>query len=353
MKSIRNLFFILTLAVLFTSCNKVSLSGVLLGNTSVEDRVKMSLVYLENTQDIDRYLRFEIAEGPDYSFLVGSDSHMQGDSARMKEMFDICMKDGDLFCTHLGDIADTQPEYYVQLKNLLDDYKEKWYREKKGWELDEKTGIWYKKNEAGEKEIVSADESQNMRFPLYATVGNHDITHNGWTLFADIFKTSFYEVYVNIAVESTEDNLVFDRFIFIDSANGTLGPTQTEYILENTLLNELEKKLHIRNTFAFTHNNIFRPSESQFASTYPREELYFLLDFFTDNYVNTVFMGHVHAWDERDYSGVHYVTLDAMSEDNNPEAGDYLVRTRVYGANQVKIERVRMNYVNEKKAKKK
>ena len=351
MKSIKKLLLLCVLATAFTSCNKVSLSGVLLGNTSVEDRVKMSMVYLENTKDVDRLLRFETAPGPEYTFLVGSDSHMQGDDKRMQEMFDICMKDGDLLCAHLGDIADTQPEYYVQLKNLLDDYKMKWYREKKGFEYDEATGVWYYE-EKGEKKIVPIELSENMRFPLYATVGNHDITHNGWTLFADIFKTSFYEVYVLIETESTETNFVFDRFIFIDSANGTLGETQTNYILQNTILNELENDLHIRNTFAFTHNNIFRPSDSQFASTYPREELYFLTDFFADNGVNTVFMGHVHAWDERDFNGVHYVTLDAMSEDNNPAPGDYLVRARVSGYNQVKIERVRMNYENPKKKKK-
>ena len=106
-----------------TSCEKVSPQGVLMGNTAVEDRVEMSYKYymqnnFEYKLDPDIHLSDIATNG--YSFLVGADSHITTDLGRMKEMFQIGLDNDDLLYCHLGDIADTKPDYYINLQNCLE-----------------------------------------------------------------------------------------------------------------------------------------------------------------------------------------------------------------------------------------
>ena len=63
-----------------------------------------------------------------------------------------------------------------------------------------------------------------------------------------------------------------------------------------------------------------------------------------------VFCGHVHTWDERNFNGVHYLTLEAMSERNSPEPGNYLVRMHV-GEDELAWTPVKMNYTPKNKKK--
>lgn len=139
-----------------------------------------------------------------------------------------------------------------------------------------------------------------------------------------------------------DGDIVFDHLIFLDSASGTLGHTQIELIKEGALNGKYDI---YRNTFVFTHTNIFRPQFFEFASAFTREENFFLLDQFKKWNVTCVFCGHVHMWDERDYNGVHYLTLETMCEVNNPKPGDYLVRVDVKSDGSVTWSPVHMDYV--------
>ena len=139
---------------------------------------------------------------------------------------------------------------------------------------------------------------------------------------------------------------MFDHFIFLDTASGTLGEEQVKLIEEGVLdAHAKDNYFKCRYTFVFSHTNIFRPSSLQFSSTFAKEETYYLLNQFEEWNVTAVFCGHVHAWDERDFADVHYVTLDSMSERNSPEAGDYLMRVHIPQDGPITYERVRMNYV--------
>ncbi len=84
--------------------------------------------------------------------------------------------------------------------------------------------------------------------------------------------------------------------------------------------------------------------ELQFASTFPREETFFLLEQFKKWDASIVFCGHVHKWDEQRVGITDYLTLDSMSERNNLEPGDYLVRVHVKKDGSLSWERVHMNY---------
>jgi hypothetical protein len=179
-------------------------------------------------------------------------------------------------------------------------------------------------------------------------VGNHDITHNGWALWSNIFHSSFYDVYVLVG---GEDSGIYDHFIFLDTANGTLGREQINLIEEGVLDDKYfqEFGFYCRHTFVFSHTNIFRPSSLQFSSTFAREETFFLLDQFVEWKADIVFCGHVHKWDEHEVGGVQYITLDTMSESNKPEPGDYLLRVHVKKDGTLTWERVHMNYTPKNK----
>ena len=179
---------------------------------------------------------------------------------------------------------------------------------------------------------------EDIKFPFYSAVGNHDVTRNGWALFSSIFHSSFFEFTVKIGNTGQ-----YDHFIFLDTANGTLGARQIELLKENVLNTQASK--NIRHTFVFSHTNLFRPSVMQFSSTFPREELYFLLNKFSEWHATIVFCGHVHKWDDREVGGVRYLTLESMSERNSPNPGDYLVRITCKKDGSVDMERVHMSYV--------
>lgn len=323
--------------VALTSCEKVSPIGVLVSGTAVEDRVKMSSLFYKQYRD-----EFDMAgvEG-DYTFIVGGDSHLTTDPGRMDEMLAIGLENNDLLYAHLGDIADTKPQYYITLDSLLKEAKYRYVD--KNFDTDDKVTYYPKGEEHNQENATSFSE---ITFPFFPVVGNHDITHNGWALWSNIFHSSFYEFPVFVVDPVTGDVEAMDRFIFLDSASGTLGQEQIDLIEEGVLDGDVGSLF--RHTFVFSHTNIFRPSSWQFASTFPREETFFLLNQFKKWNVDIAFCGHVHAWDERQFEGVTYLTLDSMSEANSPNPGDYLVRVHVNADGTITWEKVRMNYTKKK-----
>ena len=345
MKKIRYTLLAALATVAFTSCEKVSPIGVLVSGTGVEDRVKMSSQYYEEHK-LDYKAHLVVG---DYSFLVGADSHLTNDDSRMAEFLEIGLNNNDLFWAHLGDIADTKAEYYITLEDVIDRYKRKWAEKnyEKVFVGDEddptqKDNDDYYFYSDGEK-LIPFDQ---LPFPFYPVVGNHDITHNGWALWSNIFHSSFYQVGIIVLTDLEKGEMVLDRLIFLDSASGTLGREQVELIEQGVLEGkELEKEYGVkpRNTFVFSHTNIFRPRSVEFASTFPREEMFFLLDKFAKWNATIVFLGHVHKWDRQVVNGIEYLTLDSMCEANNPDPGDYLVRVNVKADGTTSWEHVHMN----------
>ena len=349
MKQFTHYILLAAAALLYSACDKVSPIGVLVSGTGVEDRVKMSYQYY-----MEHKGEFKIQDASDmdeYTFLVGADSHLTTDDGRMREMLQIGMDNNDLLYAHLGDIADTKAEYYITLEELIDEYR--WKYAKKHYQ----EFFW------GDPEIpfqvedpsryMYIDTLNNLiynvneiPYPFYPVVGNHDITHNGWALWSNIFHSSFYDVYVLVE----DEPLSFDHVIFLDSASGTLGREQVKLIEEGVLsVHDYENNGYlVRHTFVFSHTNIFRPRAVEFASTFPREEMFFLLNQFEKWDTRMVFLGHVHKWDYQQEGVTEYLTLDSMCEANNPEPGDYLVRVHVKKNGSVTWEHVRMNYTPKK-----
>ena len=331
------------LAVLtLTACDKVSPAGILIANTDVDDRIKMSRDYYR-VHERDLFL-FKKAHDGEYTFLVGADSHLTTDPGRMREMLQIGIDDNDLFYAHLGDIADTKAEYYITLDEVITEAKEKYGKKhyKPVTYMDD-----YDYPHTIYLDTVSQKfyEVKEIPLPFHPVVGNHDITNNGWALWTSLFHSSFYMGYVFVGSDDQGVEYI-DRLIFLDSASGTLGEEQIKEIESHFFDADIQisDRIKVRHTFIFGHTNLFRPSATEFASTFTREETYYLLNKFDQWNASIVFSGHVHAWDEREVGGITYLTLDAMSEDNNPGPGDYLVRVRVKRDGTLSWERVRMNY---------
>ncbi|MEG0010592.1 MAG: metallophosphoesterase [Muribaculaceae bacterium] len=288
--------YILAIACIATtyclsSCDKVDPTGVLIGHTSVDDRVKQSYyVSKKDRSDFERE-----SKNDDYSFLVVADSHTTTETRRLKALFEMTIKpdENNMFCAHLGDLAETQPEYYDNVKKLVDKFEAK----------------------------------DPNKFAFYPVVGNHDVTRNGWSLFTQIFQSSTYAVAVKRPgyIDYGEDGPLHkddkqDLFLFFDTANGTFGKRQLEEVLPAFMA----IRQYFRHCFVFTHGNFFRPRSNAYSANFPREELYFLLNEFSKNNITTVFCGHIHKPDDRVYGGVRYITLDALSERNNPSKGQIL-----------------------------
>ena len=334
-------------SLLFISCDKISPTGILIAETAVEDRIKMSYEYFSRYMDEEREIFAPYQD--EYTFLVGADSHLTNDDGRLREMMQNSLDHDDLLMAHLGDIADTKAEYYVRLEDLLTEYKRKWARKH------------YKTVFVGDKDdpsqVISDDlyfyidtvtntpyALEDLKYPFYPVVGNHDITHSGWALWANLFHTSFYSIYV--IVSEFQDTRVVDNFIFLDTANATLGREQVNLIEQNVLTpdEQAEIGLQVRNTFVFSHTSIFHVSTTELTSSFAREETYFLLDQIKKWNVDIAFFGHVHEWDERRNGNTQFLTLQTMCEKNNPGPGDYLVRVHVKKDGTLSWERVHMNY---------
>ena len=208
MKKFQYIMLAAVAVLVLASCEKVSPIGVLVSGTGVEDRVKMSHTYFQEHKG--DYKGLTAPDGDEYTFLVGADSHMTNDTSRMAEMLQNGLDHDDVLYAHLGDIADTKAEYYINLEDVIDDYKlkfaKKYYKEVNLQDSLEK----YASEDYGEdgdftligESFYYEDEKtganltlDQIQYPFFPVVGNHDITHNGWALWSNIFHSSFYDLF--------------------------------------------------------------------------------------------------------------------------------------------------------------
>ena len=137
---------------------------------------------------------------------------------------------------------------------------------------------------------------------------NHDIFYDQYNAFRSHItqRTHYYFV-----IESNDK--VRDLYICLDTATGTLGKIQIEW-LKGLLEDEAHKNRHI---IVFTHVNIFR-RDNTYAdiSTTSVEETYELMSLFSKYRVKQFWAGHDHARDEFIHGKVKYIMIDSMQEDN-------------------------------------
>lgn len=265
----KNLFLSIILITLLTACNEDSLAPFMSNFPSVDERFKISMSY-NNLYDTIRVANKE------YKIYVCTDTHVAGEDLNKTLKTFITLYKNDKDCSAaccLGDIveANQKYEYFTKAFEDGDDYP-------------------CKKNN------------------MFVALGNHDIYYDQYNAFRSHIsqRTNYYFV-----VESNDN--VSDLYICLDTATGTLGRVQMEW-LRGLLENESHKNRHI---IVFTHVNIFnRDNTYADISTTSLEETYELMNLFSKYKVKQFWAGHDHARDVFIHGKVKYIMIDSMEEDN-------------------------------------
>ncbi len=247
MHYIKALFLIL-IASVHISCDIFDLSGLFF-TTDVDSRMHYNLTLTENQAPI-------INDVQNYTFLIMADFHYKDNNpSYIKNAYS---KIPDLsFIIVLGDITE------AGLKTHYDSVKE---------------------------------DSVSVDIPVYHCIGNHDLYNGGYKYFKEYFGRTVY-------------SFVIDKklFLFMDTANSTLGIPQRQYITD--LLNENYEEFMV-----FTHYSLIdKEIQSPTAMSNP-EDTYFLFDVFEDSKVKFVFSGHLHTLLELNIRNTNYITIPASKD---------------------------------------
>ena len=265
--------WILACGVIFAACERLDMVGMFAGSSpTIDERWEESMAY---NQEAGFDTLYAVAE--DYHLYVCTDTHITKKRNRWEHF--IASYRADKLCpvaVHLGDIIDARTDVaYVE--------------------------------EALAPQMVGT----NKHDTLMAVCGNHDIYFQLWEKFLRVFKTSTYYFVVQTPAGKQ------DLFIVYDSADGTVGSKQLQW-LENTL--KWADTQNFRHIVACTHTHFFKRDGSQgHTSNYTIEETYALLNLFTQHNVKMVWSGHDHSREITQVKGMTCIVVDSMTEhDEHP-----------------------------------
>ena len=268
---IRNIFLSLILTTLLVACDENLLAPFASNFPSVDERFKISM----SDDNVNLYDTIRVPN-KEYKIYVCTDTHVAGQDLNKTLKTFISLYKSDKDCPAaccLGDIVEANQRYEYFIEAFKDGYD-----------------YPCKKNN------------------MFVALGNHDIFYDQYNAFRSHItqRTHYYFV-----VESNDK--VRDLYICLDTATGTLGKIQIEW-LKGLLEDEAHKNRHI---IVFTHVNIFR-RDNTYAdiSTTSVEETYELMSLFSKYRVKQFWAGHDHARDEFIHGKVKYIMIDSMQEDN-------------------------------------
>ena len=265
--------WILACGVIFAACERLDMVGMFAGSSpTIDERWEESMAY---NQEAGFDTLYAVAE--DYHLYVCTDTHITKKRNRWEHF--IASYRADKLCpvaVHLGDI------------------------------IDAKTDVAYV-----EEALAPQIEGANKHDTLMAVCGNHDIYFQLWEKFLHVFKTSTYYFVVQTPAGKQ------DLFIVYDSADGTVGSKQLQW-LENTL--KWADTQNFRHIVACTHTHFFKRDGSQgHTSNYTIEETYALLNLLTHHNVKMVWSGHDHSREITQVKGMTCIVVDSMTEhDEHP-----------------------------------
>lgn len=148
------------------------------------------------------------------------------------------------------------------------------------------------------EDLLAFRDTLEPEFPVYTTLGNHDLYFDGWYNYREVFGKSCYTFKAGPSV----------RFVSFDSANGTLGRKQKNW-LEGILKNSTEPLC-----FVYTHFELFSPNSTTIQQYTDIEEAYYLIHLFKKTGVDYVLMGHSHDYYDKEINGTHYVNISDFTD---------------------------------------
>ena len=266
----------LVLGSIFTACGpdtRLDMVGMFAGTSpKIDERFTESQVY--NNQHGFCTLQAPIE---DYHVYVCTDTHITKTQKRWTNFIETYRQ--DMLCpvaVHLGDIIDAQ-NYFDEMYSAY--------------------------------QAVPANPAKVDT--LMAIAGNHDIYFKQWPQFIELFKTCTYYFIVRTPSGAR------DLFICYDSADGTVGSKQLQWLTETLQWADTQDFRHI---VACTHTHFFKRDYSQgHTSNYTIEETYALLNLFAKHGVEMVWSGHDHAREITKVKGMTCIVVDSMKDgDKNP-----------------------------------
>jgi len=271
----KRIFALLFSLVFVLSCDEYDVGGLFFSSSPTSDARFASSSEYNASHPVP-----DIKAGRnDYRVYICADLHINGTADNTRKYVNACLNDNsaELFSLCLGDMISCSghmPLAIETLKNL-----------------------------------------GTHPFKFFSTPGNHDLCFNQWEEYSAEWKSSSYTFKVITPSDGT------DLYICLDSADGTLGPSQTKWL--EGVLSDLSS---YRNVIVFTHTHFFKKDNSQgHTSNFNLEETYYLLDLFSRSGVDFVLSGHDHFFEKTQFRGVIYYTLAALEE--SKENGSYYVAT--------------------------
>ncbi|GHV76401.1 hypothetical protein AGMMS49942_12220 [Spirochaetia bacterium] len=241
---------LLVTVLLPTACN-VDLPGLIASNeldTRLESKNRFAFL-----SDADRNLPL----GEEYSFIVLTDTHIEGGNAHGLENLKDVLK-GASFVVITGDI--TQNGRREDVRKFI--------------EIARTFGV-----------------------PCYPVIGNHDIYFDNFSEWRELIGSTRYRI----------DHSNTTLFI-LDSANASFGSAQLDWLQD-------ELRTAKNHVFVFTHANLFvhTPGDiEQVTDTRERARIMAILRGRAD----AMFMGHVHQRIIREAGGVDYVAIEDFRDND-------------------------------------
>ena len=269
----------LVLGSIFTACGpdaRLDMVGMFAGSSpTIDKRFEQSMEYNKQTG----YATIQ-APSDNYNVYVCTDTHIH--HTRKRWEYFINAYRGDKLCplaVHLGDIIDAITDFgYIE----------------EALEPHPLTAILPTKPDT-----------------LMAVCGNHDIYFKQWEQFIQTFKRSSYYFIVETPSGAK------DLFVVYDSADGTIGSKQLQWLRETLVWAESQTFRHI---IACTHTHFFKRDGSQgHTSNYTLEETYALLNLLTEHGVEMLWSGHDHSREITQVKDMTCIVVDSMKdEDKEP-----------------------------------
>ena len=267
----KNLLYLSLIALGLTSCasddTTLDIAGLFSPNGEVVGtRFAQSMAYNDSVGEMHLDMGSD-----DYLIYVCADSHITRKNHKNLDFFidQYRAETAPKLALHLGDIIDAQKNYPCA-------------------------------------DSILHFAGQTILDTVFATPGNHDIYFRQWSIYRSFFKTSAYWFDTNNGAKK------LDLFICLDSAEGTLGVDQMNW-LRNLLANK--SKEGYRRIVVFTHTHIWKLDESQgHTSNMALEETYELTSLLGQYGVETVWCGHQHAMQRVVFKNVLYLVLNATKD---------------------------------------
>ena len=318
--------------IIFPSCNpNYDMAGMLNGSSpEVNTRFEQSMAYNDSVG-----IPAVVVPSADYRVYVCTDSHIDSVPTNLTTFVQAAA--ADTLCPlalHLGDLVNAQGHIPYAVSLLEDSLLLPLHRGRVN-KLPPTT--------EGTLSPSLCREGWGGSY-LAIALGNHDIYFNQWDEWRSYFGSSVYWFYTMLP-----DSTVLDRFICLDSAEGTLGTAQLRWLREllqdplqlplqrgreselpSTTETNLTPSLRMegwggssssfRHTIVFTHTHLFKRDNSQgHTSNYAIEETYELTSLLEQGGVDMYWCGHDHSREITDYAGFTAIIVDAI-EDHYPPA---------------------------------